>query len=108
MLPHLVLSGLAECRSMGQQASCRRRRTGWEMDAQIWISGASGDEIAALGEWLGDENELRGQVRAVRSSIGETDLGPVTEYSAICDRPEDTDKAKQRTLASYGRASPGE
>lgn len=53
------------------------------MDIQIWISGGTGEELAALGKWLGDEDELRGRVRVVRGAIGETELGSVAEVLTI-------------------------
>lgn len=53
------------------------------MDAYIRVEGGSSDEVAALGEWLQDENELRGRIRAVRSAIGETELGPVIELLTV-------------------------
>ena len=56
---------------------------GLGMDAQIRIAGGTGEELAALGEWLGCEDELRGRIRAVRGPIGETDLGAVTELLTV-------------------------
>jgi len=53
------------------------------MDAQIRITGGTGGELADLGEWLGDEGELRGRVRAVRGPASDTDLGPVTELLTV-------------------------
>ncbi len=53
------------------------------MDAQIWITGGSGEEIAALVEWLGGEDELRGRIRAVHGLIGDTELGSVTELLTV-------------------------
>jgi hypothetical protein len=53
------------------------------MDAQIKITGGTGGELADLGEWLGDEDELRGRVRAVRGPAGLTDLGPVVELLSV-------------------------
>jgi hypothetical protein len=53
------------------------------MDAQIRITGGVGGELAALGEWLGDEDELRGRVRAVRGPVGDTELGSVTELLTV-------------------------
>lgn len=53
------------------------------MDAHIRVEDGTSDEVAALGEWLQDENELRGRIRAVHSSIGETELGPVTELLTV-------------------------
>ncbi len=53
------------------------------MDAQIWITGGTGGELAALSEWLRDENELRGRVRTVHSPIGDTELGSVTELLTV-------------------------
>ena len=56
---------------------------GGEMDAQIRIAGGSGGELTDLGEWLGDEDELRGRVRAVRGPVGDTELGPVVELLTV-------------------------
>jgi membrane-associated two-gene conflict system component 1 (EACC1) len=53
------------------------------MDARIRIAGGTGEELAALGEWLGSEDELRGRVRTVRGPIGETELGAVTELLTV-------------------------
>lgn len=53
------------------------------MDAQIRIVGGSGGELAALDEWLQDEEELRGRIRTVHGAIGETELGPVVELLTV-------------------------
>jgi hypothetical protein len=53
------------------------------MDAQIQVTGGTGEELADLGEWLGDENELRGRVRAVRGPASNTELGPATEMLTV-------------------------
>jgi hypothetical protein len=53
------------------------------MDAQIRITGGIGEELAALGEWLGDEVELRGRVRTVHGSIGKTELGSITDLLTV-------------------------
>lgn len=53
------------------------------MYAQIRITGGTGGELADLSEWLGDEEELRGRVRAIRGPVGDTELGPVTEVLTI-------------------------
>jgi hypothetical protein len=53
------------------------------MDARIRIADGSGEELAALGEWLQDEDELRGRVRAVHRPVGETELGPMTEVLVV-------------------------
>jgi hypothetical protein len=53
------------------------------MDAQIRITGGTGGELADLGEWLGDEDKLRGRVRAVRGPVSDTELGPVVEVLTI-------------------------
>jgi hypothetical protein len=44
------------------------------MDAQIPVTGGMSGELADLGGCLGDEAELRGRVRAVRSPVGDTAL----------------------------------
>ena len=53
------------------------------MDAQISMMGGSADELAALGEWLNHEDELRGRVHAAHPPIGETELGSVTELLTV-------------------------
>jgi hypothetical protein len=53
------------------------------MDAQIRITGGTGGELADLGGWLGGDGELRGRVRAVRSPIGDAELGSVTELLTV-------------------------
>ena len=56
---------------------------GARMDAQIQIVGGAGGELAALGEWLQGEEELRGRIRTVHGAIGETDLGPAVELLTV-------------------------
>ena len=53
------------------------------MDAQIRITGGTGGELAALGEWLGGEDELRGRIRTVHGPIGDTELGSITELLTV-------------------------
>ena len=53
------------------------------MDAQIRITGGTGEELAALGEWLGGEDELRGRVRTVHAPIGKTELGSITDLLTV-------------------------
>lgn len=53
------------------------------MEARIRIVGGTGEELAALGAWLGDEDALRGRVRAVTRPIGQRELGPVTELLTV-------------------------
>jgi Effector Associated Constant Component 1 len=53
------------------------------MDAQIRITGGTGEELAALGEWLGGEDELRGRVRTVHGPVGDTELGSITELLTV-------------------------
>ena len=53
------------------------------MDAQIRIVDGADGELAALGEWLQDEGELRGRIRTVHGAIGETELGPVVELLTV-------------------------
>jgi hypothetical protein len=54
-----------------------------ELDARIRIEGGDGEDFAALGEWLSDEEELRGRVRTIRRPIGETELGSVTDLLTV-------------------------
>jgi hypothetical protein len=53
------------------------------MDAQIRITGGTGEELAALGEWLGSEADLRGRVRTVHGPIGKTELGSITDLLTV-------------------------
>jgi Effector Associated Constant Component 1 len=53
------------------------------LDARIWITDGPGEDLAGLGEWLNDEDELRGLVQAVHGPIGETELGPVTDLLTV-------------------------
>jgi hypothetical protein len=53
------------------------------MDAHIRITDDTVDELAALGVWLGDEDELRGRVRTVHSPISGTELGSMTELLTV-------------------------
>jgi hypothetical protein len=53
------------------------------MNAQIRITGGTGEELAALGEWLGGEDELRGRVRTVHGPVGDTELGSITELLTV-------------------------
>jgi hypothetical protein len=53
------------------------------MDAQIRIEGGAGGDLAALGEWLQGEDELRGRIRTTHGAIGETELGPVVELLTV-------------------------
>ena len=53
------------------------------MDALIRITGGTGEELAALDEWLSNEDELRGRVRTVHGPVGKTELGAVTELITV-------------------------
>ena len=53
------------------------------MDAQIRMVGGTGEELAALGEWLVGEDELRGRVRISHSPISGTELGSVPELLTV-------------------------
>jgi hypothetical protein len=53
------------------------------MDAQIRIVGGKDGELAALGEWLQNEDDLRGRIRTVHGAIGETELGSVVEILTV-------------------------
>jgi hypothetical protein len=53
------------------------------MDAQIRIVSGTDGDLAALGEWLQGEDELRGRIRTVHGAIGETELGPVVELLTV-------------------------
>jgi hypothetical protein len=53
------------------------------IDAQIRLVGGADGDMAALGEWLQGEDELRGRIRTSRADIGETDLGGVVELLTV-------------------------
>jgi hypothetical protein len=53
------------------------------VDARIRLEGGSVEELAALAEWLGDENGLRGRCNVVRDPIRETELGSVSELLTV-------------------------
>ena len=53
------------------------------MDAQIRIVGGADGDLAALGEWLQGENELRGRIHPTYGVIGEADLGPTMELLTV-------------------------
>lgn len=53
------------------------------MDARIWINDRPAEDLAGLGEWLNDEDELRGRVQTVHGPIGETELGAVTDLLTV-------------------------
>lgn len=53
------------------------------MDAQIQVVGGTSGELAALGEWLRGEGELRSRVRTVRRPISSTELGSVPELLSV-------------------------
>jgi hypothetical protein len=53
------------------------------MDVRIGIVGGNGEELVALGEWLQGEEELRGRIRTVHRTIGDTELGPVVEVLTV-------------------------
>jgi hypothetical protein len=53
------------------------------MDAQIGITGGTGDELALLGEWLRGDDELRGRVKIAQSPVRDTELGSVPELLTV-------------------------
>jgi hypothetical protein len=53
------------------------------MNVQIRIIGGTSEDLTALGEWLKEENELRGAVRVAHGRIGDTQLGSVTEMLTV-------------------------
>jgi Effector Associated Constant Component 1 len=53
------------------------------MDAEIRIVGGANGELAALDEWLQNEDELRGRTRTVHGVIGETELGQIVELLTV-------------------------
>lgn len=53
------------------------------MDARISIEPGDTDDLVALSEWLNGEEELRGRVRTVFGTIGETDLGSAVELLSV-------------------------
>ena len=53
------------------------------MDVRIRVAEGTGDELAALGEWLGGEGELRGRVRVGSGLVGGTDLGSIPDLLIV-------------------------
>ena len=53
------------------------------MDVRIRVAEGTGDELAALGEWLGGEGELRGRVRVGSGPVGGTDLGSIPDLLIV-------------------------
>ena len=53
------------------------------MDAQIRVVGGTDGDLAALGEWLQGESELRGRIHTVHGAIGETELGSIVELLTV-------------------------
>lgn len=55
----------------------------WVVDAQIRITGGDDEDLRALARWLGEERELRGEVRHVAAPIGDTELGAITDLLTV-------------------------
>jgi hypothetical protein len=53
------------------------------MDIKVRVTGGGDGELAALGAWLSDEDELRGRVKIVRGPIGDTELGSLPELLTV-------------------------
>jgi hypothetical protein len=53
------------------------------MDVRICVEGDHADELRALYAWLGEEQELRGQVRLAQAAPGSTQLGAVTDAIVV-------------------------
>lgn len=53
------------------------------MDVRICVEGDHADDLRALYAWLGDEQELRGQVRLAQVPPGSTQLGGVTDAIVV-------------------------
>lgn len=49
------------------------------MEARIRITDGISEDLAALGAWLQQEDELRGRIRIVPSGISETELGAISD-----------------------------
>jgi hypothetical protein len=56
---------------------------GRKLEAQIWLTDGTSEEIGALAEWLVGENQLRGRVRTDRGPVGDTELGFSTELLTV-------------------------
>lgn len=74
------------------------------MEAQIRISGRNEfEELAALGRWLNDDEELRGYVATVGSPIGETELGAVADTVTIALGSTGAGVALSRSIVTWLR-----
>lgn len=69
--------------SFGVMTMAAAVRQGAVMDARILVAEGTGDELAALGEWLNEEAELRGRVRVSSGPVGDTHLGSIPELLIV-------------------------
>jgi len=53
------------------------------MNADVRITGGTGEELGDLREWLSCEGELRGRVRTVTTPIAQTELGSLPELLTV-------------------------
>lgn len=56
---------------------------GTALEALVRLEGGTSEELTELAEWLNAEEQLRGRVSIVRSSIGETELGSVPQLLTV-------------------------
>jgi hypothetical protein len=54
-----------------------------DMNVSIEVADGASECLTDLAEWLADENELRGRVRAGRPRISGTELGSVTDLLTV-------------------------
>jgi Effector Associated Constant Component 1 len=71
------------------------------MDVQIRVAEGPGGELAALGEWLGGEGELRGRVRLCSGPVGDTDLGSIPDLLIVTLGTGGTGKVLASSLITW-------
>jgi hypothetical protein len=71
------------------------------MDVQIHVADGPGGELAALGEWLGRDGELRGRVRLCSGPVGDTDLGSIPDLLIVTLGAGDTGKVLASSLITW-------
>jgi len=53
------------------------------MDVHVRVAEGRNDDLAALGTWLRDDDELRGRVQVVHGPISSTELGSLPELLSV-------------------------
>jgi hypothetical protein len=74
------------------------------MDVRIRVAEGTGDDLAALGEWLGGESELRGRVRVSSGPVGDTDLGSIPDLLIVTLGAGGTGKILASSLITWLQA----